>query len=43
VAKEEIEDTKELIRGRKSIERQTTQWSKEKDRKDKQRLTKHYT
>jgi len=35
--KEELEDTKGVIR----IGEQTTQWTKEKEQKDKQRSTKH--
>ena len=38
---EEFEDTKGVIRIRKSEAGQTTQWSKEKGQKDKQRSTKH--
>ena len=38
---DECEDTNEAIRIRKSKEGQTTQCSKEKEQKDKQRSTKH--
>jgi hypothetical protein len=41
VLKEEFEDTKGVIRIRKSNDR--IQWSKEKEQKDKQRYTKHCT
>jgi hypothetical protein len=40
----ELEDTKGVTRIHKSIEEgHTTQWPKEKGRKEKQRSTKHYT
>ena len=40
--KEEFEDTKEIIRSRKSKkDRQTTQWPKDKGQKATQRYTKH--
>jgi len=40
---EEFEDTKGVIRIRKSKKDKTTLWPKEKVQKDKQRSTKHYT
>jgi hypothetical protein len=43
MSEEELEDTKGVIRIRKSKEGQTTQWPREKGQKDKQLSTKHYT
>ena len=41
--KEEFEDNIEVIRIREIKEGHTTQWSKEKEQKDKQRSTTNYT
>ena len=40
--REKIEDTKWVIRSRKS-KNNTTEWLKEKEQKGKQRSTKHFT